>query len=822
MITTVLDVYESIISCIGLHGELGPDAPPLPDHDVECYVCEGVASPGDIARDHNHNTGKFRGFAHNTCNLAIGKIPKMKPLAALCFHNAKYDSSLFLHTLLSMEGVHVHNVIGEGPGTFKSFSFSRDVKKGWIEVVDTYAHLKSSLAKLIGALPDERKVRLRALADSIAVEYDISGEEAFEIVKGKMMFPHGLMEEFESLEKPIPLDLEAYRSDLTGEIGYTEKDLELLKSTVEKCGLSTLRDLHDFYLPVDVLGLADVFESHRRTCYEAYLIDPVWFIGTPGVAFSALLKSCTGYEKVEDVELRDLFNKHRRGGYVATMRTAPLKFNNPDVPGYKPWKPCTYGLYADLGNLYGHALRSSLAVGNYRKGDPADFDPYGDYDGMLGATVEVDLEYPHIVEDEEHPLFGKNLHDSHQLPLLPYHGAVGFGELSEVSKAKVPAHHPIRRSAQKKMLATFYPREKMILDARALRYALDEGLVLVKVHRVAYYSQSPWARSFIDGNTLRRKQAMLDGNGPLKDLMKLTNVSVSGKLQEDKEGRHSITIVKDCDMHPQRMAALYRKKEFIDVVLLGEAAVVRMKLLGYDQDGAYATAGSMLDIAKTHAYKMIYELRESFESRGHRCYIIYHDTDSVVLLLEMRDASCHPHHVIAGSEDFDFSNYPKGHPLYDASRCGDVGIWKDEAEGLTMAEWIAPQPRTYCYTVAEDGKLHIKSKGIPAAAARRFLGLEQFRAQTPVQTRFKGIQVRQFRAYHEEKERTVNFFDTKTFGLGDGTSLPFGHYSLKEIDMILGSELKLRRRITCKRSRSAACMPLEDLEKEHEEMMSEL
>jgi hypothetical protein len=173
--------------------------------------------------------------------------------------------------------------------------------------------------------------------------------------------------------------------------------------------------------------------------------------------------------------------------------------------------------------------------------------------------------------------------------------------------------------------------------------------------------------------------------------------------------------------------------------------------------------------------------------------------------------------VIAGSKDFDFSNYPKSHPLYDASRCGDVGIWKDEAEGLTMAEWIAPQPRTYCYTVAEDGKLHIKSKGIPAAAARRFLGLEQFRAQTPVQTRFKGIQVRQFRAYHEEKERTVNFFDTKTFGLGDGTSLPFGHYSLKEIDMILGSELKLRRRITCKRSRSAACMSLEDLEKEHDE-----
>ena len=68
------------------------------------------------------------------------------------------------------------------------------------------------------------------------------------------------------------------------------------------------------------------------------------------------------------------------------------------------------------------------------------------------------------------------------------------------------------------------------------------------------------------------------------------------------------------------------------------------------------------------------------------------------------------------------------------------------------------------------------------------------------------------------KERTVNFFDTKSFWFGDGTSRPFGHYSLTEIDVIMGSELKLPRRITGKRTRSSALssawMPtIEDLEK---------
>ncbi|MDP6206790.1 MAG: hypothetical protein QGG01_00685, partial [Roseibacillus sp.] len=59
---------------------------------------------------------------------------------------------------------------------------------------------------------------------------------------------------------------------------------------------------------------------------------------------------------------------------------------------------------------------------------------------------------------------------------------------------------------------------------------------------------------------------------------------------------------------------------------------------------------------------------------------------------------------------------------------------------------------------------------------------------------------------------TVNFFDSKAFWLPDGTPLPFGHYSLKEIDEVLESLVRVPRRITGKRTRPE----FEDLERELE------
>ena len=60
-----------------------------------CWICKQELSM-DKARDHCHLTGKFRGAAHNKCNLNI-KIPRK---VLLIFHNLKgYDGHIIFKEL---------------------------------------------------------------------------------------------------------------------------------------------------------------------------------------------------------------------------------------------------------------------------------------------------------------------------------------------------------------------------------------------------------------------------------------------------------------------------------------------------------------------------------------------------------------------------------------------------------------------------------------------------------------------------------------------------------------------------------------------------
>ena len=49
-------------------------------------------------------------------------------------------------------------------------------------------------------------------------------------------------------------------------------------------------DLHDLYLETDVMLLADVFETFRRTIMKQYKLDPAHFITAPGLSWTACLK----------------------------------------------------------------------------------------------------------------------------------------------------------------------------------------------------------------------------------------------------------------------------------------------------------------------------------------------------------------------------------------------------------------------------------------------------------------------------------------------------------------------------------------------------
>ena len=70
------------------------------DNSALCHICYEELGK-DRVRDHCHLTGKFRGTAHEVCNLKY-RVPKFFPVV---FHNLHgYDSHLFINILGNSKG----------------------------------------------------------------------------------------------------------------------------------------------------------------------------------------------------------------------------------------------------------------------------------------------------------------------------------------------------------------------------------------------------------------------------------------------------------------------------------------------------------------------------------------------------------------------------------------------------------------------------------------------------------------------------------------------------------------------------------------------
>ena len=113
-----------------------------------CYICKK-----GFVRDHCHYTGKYRGAAHNICNLRY-KIPKEIPVV---FHNdSTYDYHFIIKELVKeFDG----NFECLGENTEKYITFSVPIKKKIenkdieitykIKFIDSYRFMSSSLLNLL-------------------------------------------------------------------------------------------------------------------------------------------------------------------------------------------------------------------------------------------------------------------------------------------------------------------------------------------------------------------------------------------------------------------------------------------------------------------------------------------------------------------------------------------------------------------------------------------------------------------------------------------------------------------------------------------------
>ena len=230
-----------------------------------CWLCKGKFGEKTFlkVRDHCHYTGKFRGAAHQSCNLKF-KRPKFTPVF---FHNLQnYDAHLFVRALGLMDEVLSISCIPNNNEKYISFSLKFELKRiikwdpkkeEWIEVVIKHEirfldSFKFTLSGLNGLVKNLSREDLKKTARFFG--------EKIDLVSKKGVYPYEFMDDFEKFKKQSLPKKTSFFSRLKQE-KISEEDFLHAQKVWKEFGLKNMGDYHDLYLKTDVLLLSDVMEN---------------------------------------------------------------------------------------------------------------------------------------------------------------------------------------------------------------------------------------------------------------------------------------------------------------------------------------------------------------------------------------------------------------------------------------------------------------------------------------------------------------------------------------------------------------------------------
>ena len=714
----------------------------------DCWIC-GEELGNDRVRDHCHYTGRYRGAAHNSCNLKYSK-PKGVPVF---FHNlAGYDSHLFIKNLGSSNPKENIECIPNNEEKYITFTKNIIVrqytnKKGEVKdktfkiiFKDSFKFMRSSIEALVNNLPKNS-------FKNISKYYT---PEQVELIKQKGFYPYEYMDTEEKFNDPNPPPQEAFYSKLKGK-GISNKNYKDLLNVWNSFNMETMKDYHKLYNETDVLLLADVFENFRDLCLKIYRLDPVYYFTAPGLAWDACLKMTNiNLELLSDPNMLLMFEKGIRGGISiisnrygeANNKYMGKKFNKNELSKYL--------MYLDANNLYGRAMSEKLPIHSFKWLSSGEMEKLFNNQVVqiwekTPCILEVDLEYP------------ENLHDLHNdYPFCP--------ERVEC------------KNGVEKLIPNLRDKTKYVIHYKNLIQCLKAGLKLKKIHRGIKFIESEWIKPYIEMNTNLRTKAK---NEFEKDFYKLMINSVFGKTMENIRNRVNVKLVNT----EERFKKLSAKPNYKGCKIFNENLIsVHMKKTSLTMNKPVYLGMCILDLSKTIMYDFHYQYIKP--KYGAKAKLLFTDTDSLMYEIETEDF----YKDISGDvkDRFDTSNYPENHPSGIPTGINKkvLGMFKDEAAGKIIKEFVGLRAKLYSF-IMEDGKKNKRCKGVKTQVVKNSIthedyktclktGKEQLRKQNII--RSYGHEV-----YTEEVNKiALSAADDKRYILDDGIhTLAWWHHKIK-------------------------------------------
>ena len=660
------------------------------DKEEICHICKKELL-GDKVRDHCHFTGKYRGAAHNKCNLMCKK-PR---ILTVIFHNLQgYDAHLFIKQLACLPGE--LNCI---PSTEEKYiSFSKKIKVGEykdkytgitlpinfeIRFIDSFKFLQTSLANLVSNLqPDDFHNTKQVFKKNTG------------ILTRKGVYPYDYVSSLEKLSETQLPPKEEFYSKLNDE-DISVDDYQHAINVWNNFECKSIRDYHNLYLKSDVLLLSDVFENFRKTCLKHYNLDPAHYNTSPGLAWDACVKE-TGQklQLLHDYDKLMMFERGIRGG-ISHISKRYAEANNKYMKNYNPDKESTYIQYLDANNLYGWAMSQQLPTHGFSWMKNITIEKVMDImekanhsmsnRGRKGYIFEVALEYP------------KKLWESHNdYPLAPEKMIVNGVE---------------------KLICHFKPRKNYVVHYRNLRQYLEMGMRLTTVHRGISFYQSSWMEPYIRKNTELRKLA---ANSFEKDFFKLMNNSVFGKTIENIRKRQNIILIDD----RKKAAKLTSRPNFDRATIFDKNLIaVHMKKTEVYFNKPVYVGQAILDLSKTLMFDFHYNyIKKKYRNKAE---LMFTDTDSLLYQIHTDDFYRDISNDIL--EKFDTSDYPPNHKSGIPTGVNKkvIGMFKDEVAGRQITHFIGLRPKLYTFKI-DDGRLTKKCKGIKKNVVKKGIEFENY------------------------------------------------------------------------------------------------
>lgn len=644
----------------------------------KCHICHNFLW-NDRVRDHCHITGRYRGAAHQYCNLQY-KQPTFIPIF---FHNlAGYDCHLFIKELGKTPGM--IKIIPKSKENYISFTkFIQLKNKEYVQLrfVDSYKFLGTSLEKLTKTMKEEEFTYLRSF---------FPNKDDFNLLTRKGIYPYDYMSDWKCYEE-ICLPPQSKFYNTLSDVNISCEDYKHAQSVWYQFKIKSLGEYTDLYMKTDVLLLTDIFENFRQTCKRHYQLDPAFYITAPSLSFDAmLLKTGVQLELIHDLAIVRMLQNGIRGG-VCMCSHRYAKANHKHLDDYDPSQPNSFIVYLDCNNLYGYSMCQNLPLSNFR------FLEQNEIEGLCILDLKDDADYGFILEVDL--LYPEFLHNDHNdFPFCP-------------EKCIPPGGKNI------KLVPNLYNKYNYVIHYVHLKKCIEHGLVLRKIHRAITFKQSAYMKQYIELNTELRQKA----NSVFEqDFFKLLNNSVFGKTLENNERKVNVQLINQwndtTNITKKQTSAdkLIASPHFHSVSIFNENFVaIQMKPDRVILDKPIYIGFTVLELSKAYMYDFHYNIVKPFYKD--RVQLCYTDTDSLVYNIDTDDFYLDLKNEFLSY--FDTSNYGENNKFNLPLQNKKVpGLFKDEMGGKIITDFVGLRSKLYCIKTKETTIK--KAKGVKANIVR--------------------------------------------------------------------------------------------------------